>query len=156
MSTPYEVSGDAEGGRNGAAAVDHGQEEAASVSNLGPGRVLAHVTMLAWVHDSERLRCPADLAAIISKVVEVMASGGTITIGSLPKELSTNVAAEQLCVSRPTLMKMIRAGEIPAHKVGSHHRLKAADVLTVKRARLERQRRAFDELRELEDELEQF
>jgi hypothetical protein len=47
MSTPYEVSGDAEGRRNGAAAVDDGQEEAASVSNLGPGRVLAHVTMLA-------------------------------------------------------------------------------------------------------------
>jgi hypothetical protein len=46
MSTPYEVSGDAEGGRNGAAAVDDGQEVSASVSNLGPGRVLAHVTML--------------------------------------------------------------------------------------------------------------
>ena len=47
MSTPYEVSGEAEGGRNGAAAVDDGQEVAASVFNLGPGRVLAHVTMLA-------------------------------------------------------------------------------------------------------------
>ena len=47
MSTPYEVSGDAEGGRNGASAVDDGQEEAASVSNLGPVRVLAHLTMLA-------------------------------------------------------------------------------------------------------------
>jgi excisionase family DNA binding protein len=99
---------------------------------------------------------PADLASIINKVVQVMAAGGTITIGSLPEELSTTVAAEQLGVSRPTLMKMIHAGELPAHKVGSHHRLKAADVLAAKRSRLERQRQAFDELRELEDELEKF
>lgn len=99
---------------------------------------------------------PADLASIISKVVEVMAAGGTITIGSLPEELSTTVAAEQLGISRPTLMKMVRAGEIPAHMVGSHHRLKAADVLAAKRSRLVRQRRAFDELRELEDQLEKF
>lgn len=90
------------------------------------------------VVDSEpgRRPLPADLAAIISRVVEVMANGGTITIGSLPEELSTNVAAEQLGVSRPTLMKMIHAGEIPAHKVGTHHRLKATDVLAAKRARL--------------------
>lgn len=99
---------------------------------------------------------PTDLAAILGKVVEVMANGGTITIGTLPEELSTTVAAEQLGVSRPTLMKLIRTGELPAHKVGSHHRVKAADVLAAKRARLEHQRRAFDELRELEDELEQF
>lgn len=104
----------------------------------------------------DRRPLPADLAAILSKVIEVMANGGTITIGSLPEELSTNVAAEQLGVSRPTLMRMIQSGEIPAHKVGSHHRLKAADVLSAKRARLERQRNSFDELRELEDELSRF
>ena len=106
--------------------------------------------------EPDRQPLPAELAVIISRVVEVMANGGTITIGSLPQELSTNVAAEQLGVSRPTLMKMIRAGEIPAHKVGSHHRLNATDVLAAKRARLERQRRAFDELRQVEDELERF
>ena len=40
-------------------------------------------------------------------------------------------------------------------KVGAHHRLKTADVLAVKRDRLTKQRVAFDELRRLEDELEQ-
>lgn len=115
-----------------------------------------HPERLVVDSEPDRHPLPADLAAIISRVVEVMANGGTITIGSLPEELSTNVAAEQLGVSRPTLMKMIHAGEIPAHKVGTHHRLKATDVLAAKRARLERQRRAFDELRQVEDELERF
>ena len=39
MSTPYQVSGDAEGGRNGAAAVDDGQQEAAPLSKVGLDRV---------------------------------------------------------------------------------------------------------------------
>ena len=58
MSTPYQVSGDAEGGRNGAAAVDDRQEEAAALSNVGPDRVFAHLTMLTWVKNFERVRCP--------------------------------------------------------------------------------------------------
>lgn len=113
-----------------------------------------HPERLVVSSSASRKPLPAELAVILSKVLEAMANGGTVTIGSLPDELTTTVAAEQLGVSRPTLMKMIRNGAIPAHRVGSHHRLKAADVLAAKRTRLEKQRRAFDELRELEDQLD--
>jgi excisionase family DNA binding protein len=103
---------------------------------------------------SGQVSVPSELSTVLRKVVEVLASGGTVTIGSLPEDLTTTVAAEQLGISRPTLMKMIRAGDIPAHKVGSHTRLKSADVLGFRRARLEAQRKAFDELRALEAELD--
>lgn len=106
------------------------------------------------VRDDRKAPVPRELAAIIGRVLEVMSSGGTVLIASLPEELTTTVAAEQLGVSRPTLMKMIREGEITSHKVGTHHRLKAADVLAFKRKRLERQRQALEELRALEDELD--
>jgi excisionase family DNA binding protein len=99
---------------------------------------------------------PAELAAILSKVLEAMASGKAVTIGTLPDELTTTVAAAQLGVSRPTLMKMINSGELDSRQVGSHHRVKAVDVLHLKRTRLAQQRQAFDELRSLEDQLEQF
>jgi hypothetical protein len=46
VSTPYQVSGDAEGRRNHPATVDGGQKEAAPVRNGGSGKVFAHVTML--------------------------------------------------------------------------------------------------------------
>jgi excisionase family DNA binding protein len=109
------------------------------------------------VESAERpVGLPPELASILATVVEVMARGGSVTIGSLPEELTTTVAAEQLGISRPTLMKMIQNGEIPAHLKGTHHRLKLSDVLAVKRARLERQRQAFDELRALEDELDKM
>ena len=52
MSTPYQVSGDAKGGRNGAAAVDDRQEEAAALPNVGLDRVFAHLTMLTWARTS--------------------------------------------------------------------------------------------------------
>jgi excisionase family DNA binding protein len=109
------------------------------------------------VESAERpVGLPPELANILATVVEVMARGGSVTIGSLPDELTTTVAAEQLGISRPTLMKMIQNDEIPAHRKGTHHRLKLSDVLAVKRARLERQRHAFEELRALEDELDQM
>ena len=48
-------------------------------------------------------------------------------------------------------MKLVAAGELPSHEVGSHTRIKSAHVREFKRARLERQRKAFAELLELED-----
>ncbi len=113
-----------------------------------------HVESLV-VQDVDRkpFPVPRELAAVIAQVIEVMARGGTVVIGSLPEELTTTVAAEQLGISRPTLMKLIKDGEIDAHMVSTHHRLKSADVLAFKRGRLERQRAAFEELRALEDEL---
>lgn len=98
---------------------------------------------------------PPELSAVLTRVIEVVANGGTVTIGSLPEELTTTMAAEQLGISRPTLMKMIKRNEIPAYKVGSHHRLRLTDVLEAKRARLARQKQAFDELRELSEQLDE-
>lgn len=106
--------------------------------------------------DRRSAAIPSELAKIISQVLAVMAAGGSVTVGVLPEELTTTVAAGELGVSRTTLMKMIRNGEIEAHRVGSHHRLKTADVLAFKKARLQHQRQALTELRDLEEELDAF
>lgn len=47
-------------------------------------------------------------------------------------------------------MKMIEEGTIAAHKVGTHHRLRACDVFDALRARRARERAAFAKLLELE------
>jgi len=52
------------------------------------------------------------------------------------KELySTTEAAAMLGVSRPTLMKLIEAGEIEAEMVGTHHRIPAEEIVGYQRAR---------------------
>ncbi len=51
-------------------------------------------------------------------------------------------------------MKLIADGKLPAHKAGSHTRVLAADVLAFREQEREAQRRAFDELRKLDQGLE--
>lgn len=93
---------------------------------------------------------PTEVGRILQQVLVILARGGTVTIGSLPQELSTTTAAAVLSISRPTLMAMIKEGAIPAHKVGSHTRLYADDVLAARAARRARERAAFAQLRDLE------
>ncbi|TQC49811.1 DNA-binding protein [Rhodococcus sp. WS4] len=94
---------------------------------------------------------PPELARILTAVVAVVAAGGTVTIGSVPSEVTTTTAAQMLDISRPTLMKLIGEGEIPAHKVGTHTRLKSTDVIAYQERQRATQRAAFDDLRAFED-----
>ena len=95
---------------------------------------------------------PPEVGRVLQQVLDVMAHGGTVTISSTPAELTTSSAAAILGISRPTLLKMVRADEIPSHQVGTHTRFRAEDVHAERRARRERERAAFAELRSLEDE----
>ena len=94
---------------------------------------------------------PPELARILTAVVAVVAAGGTVTIGLVPSEVTTTTAAQMLDISRPTLMKLIGEGEIPAHKVGTHTRLKSSDVIAYQERQRAAQRAAFDDLRAFED-----
>lgn len=101
----------------------------------------------------EAVEAPAELTAVLRRVLEAIGRGGTVTIGTLPKELTTTTAAKMLGISRPTLMQLISKDELPAHKVGSHTRLFTADVQSYRDARTATRRAGLDELRALEDEL---
>lgn len=98
---------------------------------------------------------PRELSAIIQAVLSAVAEGATISIQTLPDELTTGVAAEHLGVSRQAVVKMIERGELPAHRVGSHRRVRLSDVRELKRVRRERQREAFAVLRDLDEQLDQ-
>ncbi|MCK0439489.1 helix-turn-helix domain-containing protein [Gordonia alkaliphila] len=110
------------------------------------------------VSDGEQrmIAVPKELVAVIVSVVEAVADGAKISVERLPEELTTTVAADQLGVSRPAVMKMIQRGELASHKVGTHHRVRLEDVLELKRIRRERRRKAFADLRALDEELESF
>ncbi|MBY6709085.1 helix-turn-helix domain-containing protein [Rhodococcus sp. BP-241] len=96
---------------------------------------------------------PTELAAIVRQVLEVVSRGGTVTVGSVPKELTTTAAAKLLGVSRPTLMKLISQGDIPSHKVRSHTRVLSEDIMDYRDGQRQARLAAFEEMRDLEDEL---
>jgi len=99
-----------------------------------------------------RIALPPELSSYLVNFVDCIASGTAIGVRYLPDELTTTTAAEQIGVSRPTLMKMIAADEIPSHKVGSHTRLRTLDVLNFVDARRRRRVEAAAEIIRLGEE----
>lgn len=99
------------------------------------------------------IEVPASVGHLMSDILRALADGKDVVVANRPERVTTTVAAEMLGISRPTLMKLVRSGELESHLVGTHTRLMTRDVLRFQRERLERQRVAFDELRRLEDEL---
>ena len=55
--------------------------------------------------------------------------------------ITTQEAADLLGVSRPTLVRLIDAGKLPAEKINRHRRLPLGDVLEYHRELQEKQRR---------------
>ncbi|AZZ42179.1 DNA-binding protein [Acidipropionibacterium jensenii] len=101
---------------------------------------------------SNAVDVPVELGHLIMTMLDSIAEGGSLTVTAMPAELTTSLAAHLLGVSRTTLMKRINRGEIPARKVGTHHRLATADVM---RARDEKRRQAaetFNRVREAQDD----
>ncbi|MBX8996288.1 helix-turn-helix domain-containing protein [Corynebacterium testudinoris] len=97
---------------------------------------------------------PPELNAVIATMLRSIKENLPISVSTLPREVTTTTAASMLGITRPTLMKHIRHGRIPAHKVGSHHRLLSADVVTFREKLQEEKQREIFKLMGLEDELE--
>ncbi|WP_067970928.1 helix-turn-helix domain-containing protein [Mycolicibacter icosiumassiliensis] len=104
--------------------------------------------------DVNKMVVPSALAGLMRAVLDGIGRGAQVTIQAVPREATTTTAAKMLGISRPTLMKLIADGKLPAHKVGSHTRLLTAEVMAFRERQREAQRRAFDELRELDEGLE--
>ncbi|MFC8045184.1 helix-turn-helix domain-containing protein [Nocardia sp. NPDC057353] len=128
--------------------VEQARELNAFLADRKPNEAVVTVGVGADQH----LELPPELTEIVLTLVELVGRGSTVTVGSIPTAITTTVAANMLRMSRPSLMKLVRAEQIPSHKVGSHTRLFTRDVLAFRRQQLEHQSEAFDELRALEEE----
>jgi excisionase family DNA binding protein len=94
------------------------------------------------------------LSKIIDLAFHALAANGSVSVATLPEELTSNTAADVLGVSRPTLLKMAKDEQIPSFKVGTHRRFKRDDVLAFKSQREQSRRTAMQELLDIEDQLE--
>jgi excisionase family DNA binding protein len=126
------------------------REEAAALVKVACDQPL---TSLKVTVGGETIPIPVELSKFLIHVIENTATGHMMTLRSLPVELTTTAAADELGISRPTLMKLVKGGDIHAWKVGSHSRLRASDVIALKQKRAAARTAAFDALRALENEL---
>jgi excisionase family DNA binding protein len=71
----------------------------------------------------------AAAAAAVRHLLVELASGAVVHVLADDAELTTQEAADLLGISRTYLVRLVDQGKLPAHLVGTHRRLRAADVL---------------------------
>ena len=91
--------------------------------------------------NGQSIELTSGMAAALLQVADAMRRGLAVTVAPQDQRLTTQEAADMLGISRPTLVRMLEAGEIPFEKVRRHRRLFLTDVLEFR----ERQRRAASE-----------
>jgi len=89
---------------------------------------------------------PPDALRLFVEVLGHMANGSLVAVLPMHAELTTQEAAVFLNVSRPHVVRLLEEGKIPHHKVGTHRRIKLADVLEYKRREEADAKTALEEL----------
>jgi excisionase family DNA binding protein len=102
--------------------------------------------------DGERVELPEALNDLIVFVVEAMRRKQAVLLMPEDAALSTQASAQFLGMSRPYLVRLLDAGELPFHRVGTHRRIMLGDLRAYQRQRDDERRRRLDALAKAVDE----
>ena len=110
------------------------------------GRLPSPRYFLAGPEEGDHVELPETVYRVLLQVLQSLQAGKAVTVAPQSQLLTTQQAAEILGVSRPTVVKLIEKGELPAMTPGTRRRMiKLEDVLTCRRRRREAQYRALME-----------
>lgn len=90
--------------------------------------------------DGTRTELPESLHAVLVRASHELRHGRGVSILPVGLELTTQQAADLVNVSRPFLIRLLEAGQIPCHRVGTHRRIRLDDVLAYRRRRSQERR----------------
>ena len=111
------------------------------------------IEAIGEVGTEDALVIPRPTAIMFAQILDLLAQGRGVQIFPKEVELSTQQAAAMLNVSRPYLIGLLEADEIPFRKVGRHRRIRLEDLMDYKRQDDLKRRVAADKLAELTEEL---
>jgi excisionase family DNA binding protein len=94
----------------------------------------------------KRVELPASVYEILKDVVRSLQAGKKVVLTERNRTLTTQTAADMLGCSRPYLIGLLEAGEIPFLKIGKHRRIRLEDFQRYKTARDASRRKILDDL----------
>lgn len=95
--------------------------------------------------DGKTQQLPPSLHSFLSQVLGDLEAGKSVTILENNEALTTMEAARVLGVSRQFLVQLLEGNQIPFHRVGTHRRVYARDLLAYKVNR-DARRKIWDDL----------
>lgn len=123
-------------------------EEASSAETQPPAELVGP--------QGERTVLPHEVYEVLHQVVLAMAQGQAVTVAPHHQTLTTQEAADLLDISRPTLVRLLEAGEIPYEQPGRHRRVLLRDVLAYQERRRRERAEALDEMVEISEEADLY
>lgn len=89
---------------------------------------------------------PDEIFRILDQVTNALAAGEAITVVPQGMTMTTQQAADFLGISRPTLVRLLEAGDIPHSKPGRHRRVRLQDLVAYQEGFRAERRTALREL----------
>jgi excisionase family DNA binding protein len=112
-------------------------------SCLAGATTLAHAGLFFFKSNGQKVTAelPASVLRLLQHVMNTVAESGEAFLLPLNEEVSPEKAAELLGISRPIVYQRMDSGKLPFRQVGTHRRIRTADIAKLKE--FEDNRRAF-------------
>jgi len=95
--------------------------------------------LLVGEGEGDQVELPESMYRLLVQVVEALSSGRAVTVAPHSTTLTTQQAADILGVSRPTVVRLIDAGELASQRPGTRRQVLLRDVLEYRERRRQRQ-----------------
>jgi len=102
--------------------------------------------------NNEIIEIPMSVFRVLRIIVGYMMRGKAFSVIPYDQLFTTQEAADFLNISRPSVVQLLEAGEIPFMKVGTHRRIQFSDLLEYKNRIRQERRKALSEMLELSQE----
>ncbi|MCX5958175.1 MAG: helix-turn-helix domain-containing protein [Cyanobacteria bacterium] len=99
---------------------------------------------------------PLEIYVVLREVFQHLKDGQAISLIPDDTLLTTQQAAEILNISRPYLYRLLDADEIPFVRVGTHRKLRLADVEALRERRRNESRKALNAIAALNQECDDY
>lgn len=112
----------------------------------GVSRILRRGSPTLVGPQGERATLPIALYNLLKEIVRSLEEGRSLVVMPEEQQLTSQRAAELLGMSRPYLIQLLDAGEMPYQLVGRHRRIALRDVLAYAKRRAQGRRAALDKM----------